>query len=168
MTNMNPVQQITDSLEAIFAPMDAEVLKATKVWAKGRVAALKEFKASEEYKVLNAKGAWGGVYDKLFAIAGGKTWHTVFTSRNSVMIDEFVEKNCKATAEKRNASITAKLVKAGVSEVLSQTYTRTKDGFDGTFVVNTNKGRKVVTINTIRAGGYNIQCPHLRVLVHVK
>lgn len=165
---MNPIKQITDSLEAILAPMDAEVLEASKLWAKGRVAALKEFKASEEYKVLNAKGAWGGVYDKLFAIAGGKTWYNVFDGRNATMIEEFVEKNCKAIAQKRNASITAKLVKAGVSEVMSHSYTHTKDGFDGTFVVNTDKGRKVVTINTIRAGGYNIQCLHLRVLVHVK
>lgn len=165
---MNPIQQITDSLKVILAPMDAEVLEASMVWAKGRVAALKEFKASEEYKVLNAKGAWGGVYDKLFALAGGKTWYNIFNGHSSVMIDEFVKKNCEAIAQKRNASITAKLVKAGVSEVLSQTYTHTNDGFDGTFIVNTNKGRKVVTINTIRAGGYNIQCLHLRVLVRVK
>lgn len=165
---MNPIKQITDSLEAILAPMDAEVLEASKLWAKERVAALKEFKGSEEYKVLNAKGAWGGVYDKLFAIAGGKTWYNVFDGRNATMIEEFVEKNCKAIAQKRNASITAKLVKAGVCEVMSQSYTHTNDGFDGTFVVNTDKGRKVVTINTIRAGGYNIQCLHLRVLVHVK
>lgn len=84
------------------------------------------------------------------------------------MIEEFIEKNCAATVAKRNATIAAKLEKAGVTEVVSEQFTYTKDGFDGVFVVNTDAGMKRVKINTIRAGGYNIQCLHLRVLVSVK
>lgn len=159
---------ILAKLAEVFAPMDAEVLAASKEWARGRVVALKEYKASEEYAAISKKGAWGGMYDKLFAIAGGKTWYNVFTGNTASAIEAFVTKNCAAIVAKRNASIAAKLLKAEVTEVLSEEFTSTRDGFDGVFVVNTNTGKKVVTINTIRAGGYNVQCLHLRVLVKVK
>ncbi len=68
-----------------------------------------------------------------------------------------IEKNCKATANKRNASIAKKLDKA---EVTGSAIVRTEDGFNGVFNINTKK----VTIET----GYNIQCLHLRVLVKIK
>lgn len=162
------ITTITAKLETLFAPMDAEVLAASQEWAIGRVAALKAYKETEEYKELNKKGAWGGVYTKLFDIAGGKTWYTVFTQNGKSGIENFVAKNCAAIVAKRNANIAAKLTKAGVEALVSEEYTSTRDGFNGVYVVNTNTGKKVVTIDTIRAGGYNVQCLHLRVLVKVK
>ena len=163
---MKTTAAILAKLDEIFAPMDAEVLAASQVWAKGRVAALREFKASDEAKELR-RDQWK-YYGRLHAIAGGKTWYNVFDGRSASMIEEFIEKNCAATVAKRNATIAAKLEKAGVTEAVSEQFTYTKDGFDGVFVVNTDAGTKRVKINTIRAGGYNIQCLHLRVLVSVK
>lgn len=161
------IAKITASLEVIFAPMDVKVLASAQEWAVGRVAALKEFKASAEYTTARGQGAYV-LYAKLFEICGGKTWYAVFNGTGSVYVSEFMAKNCAATAKKRNASITAKLVKAGVTEVVSENYTYTNDGFNGVFNVNTNAGPKRVSIDTIYAGGYNIQCLHLRVLVKVK
>lgn len=160
------IQSIMNQLAEVFAPMDAEVEAASQEWAKGRIAALKAYDASEEYQNdRKQKDASWIIYPKRFAIAGGKTWYNIFNGYN---VAEFITKNCAATAEKRNAAIARKLSKAGVTDVLKSEFTRTNDGFNGTFVVETNNGRKVVTVNTIRAGGYNIQCLHLRVLTHVR
>lgn len=98
--------------------------------------------------------------------AGGKTWYNVFRYGYNNQVEEFVTKNCKAIAESRNANIAKKL--DGVTEVLSTEVAYSRDGFNGTFKVNTNKGVKTVTIQTIYAGGYNIQCFHQRTLVKVK
>ena len=161
------ITKIMDSLNTVFAPMDAEVLQNSQKWAEDRVHSLVAFRASDEFKELAKKGAFGGMYPKLFAVAGGKTWYDVFTTNGKTGIQEFVAKNCAATAKRRNASITNKLLKAGVTEVTSETYTHTNDGFNGVFYVVTDQGIKRVTIDTIRAGGYNVQCLHLRVLVKV-
>lgn len=163
---MNAIDQITTKLEEVFAPMDAKVLEGTQAWAKGRVAAIKEFQASDEYQSIRFN-AWK-LYGRLHSIAGGKTWYNLLSGNSPATIKAFVQKNCKAIADRRNASITAKLVKAGVTEVISEEFTSTNDGFNGVFVVNTDAGKKKVTIETIYAGGYNIQCLHLRVLVRVK
>ena len=157
-------QQIIDNLNQVFKKFDDEVLESSKKWAQERVAAIREFKMSEEYRKLDC---WH-VYDRLYAIAGGKTWYNAFDGRSKSMIDEVMEKNHQKIIEKRNISIAKKLEKAGVTEILSEEYVYTKDGFNGIFRVNTDAGVKRVSIDTIYAGGYNIQCLHLRVLVKVK
>jgi hypothetical protein len=160
---MTATSTIIAKLNDIFADMDAKVLEGTQQWAKGRVKDIKEFKQSEEWKTSGTDK-----YQKLFGIAGGKSWYNMFDGRNASMIEECVVKHCAAVARKRNESIEAKLVKAAVTEVISETFTHTNDGFNGVYVVSTDAGKKVVTIDTILAGGYNIQCLHLRVLVKVK
>lgn len=157
---------IISRLNEVFAPMDAEVLAAAQEWAKGRAQAIREFKASDEYQAIRFDPY--RLYARLHGIAGGKTWYTVFNGNSLTNIAEFVMKNCAAVAAKRNASIATKLAKAGVTEVISEEFTHTHDGFNGVFVVGTDAGRKTVTVDTIRAGGYNIQCLHLRVLTKVR
>lgn len=165
MTNA-ATAKIFAALNEVFAEMDARVLAETKVWAHGRAAAIHDFWQSDFYKANKHNSS--AVYRQLFALAGGKSWYTILTGRNATMIDEFVTKNCAAIVASRNASITHKLEKAEVTEVTDSKFARTKDGYNGVFHVETNKGRKIVTIDTIYAGGYNIQCLHMRCLVKVK
>lgn len=168
----NATDAIMKSLTEVFAPFDAKVLADSQVWAMGRKAAINEFReANPSQRNYVSKHGQAGVwayYADLHSVAGGKTWFNVLSPRNASQIADFVVHNCKATADKRNANIAKKLIAAGVTEVVSSEFAHTNDGFNGTFVVNTNAGRKVVTVNTIFAGGYNIQCAHLRVLTKVK
>jgi hypothetical protein len=150
----------------IFAPLDARVLAGSQAWAKARVAALREFKNSDEGKSMR-RDVWR-YYDRLYDIAGGKIWYNVFNGHNTEGIEKFIEKNCIATADKRNSRILAKLKKTGVTAVESFTYANTADGFNGVFEVRTDAELKHINIDTILVGGYNVQCLHLRVLVNVK
>lgn len=158
-------QAIAQALAPFFAEQDAKLAAADLEWAMGRVQALREFKQTAEYAGLNKKGAWGGVYDRLFAIAGGKTWYSAFEGRSLSMIEELMAKNSASVAKARNAKIAAKLAKAGVTEVTSAEVGYCKDGFNGYFRVN---GDKMVIIDSILAGGYNIQRLHQRGLVTVR
>lgn len=163
---MNIADKIIVKLNEVFKKFDDAVLVDSKNWARGRVVAIQEFKRSEEADKLRYD-SWG-YYGKLFAIAGGKTWYNKFDGRTASMIDELMEKNHVGVINKRNASIASKLEKAGVNEVISEEFVHTNDGFNGVFVVNTDAWIKRVIIETIYAGGYNVQCLHLRVLVKVK
>lgn len=163
---MSAVQEMMVELEGIFVEMDAKVAADSQAWAEKKCAALMEFKASEEYQKLR-RDAWT-VYPMMFNMCGGKTWYQIFSHGYNANVAEFMVKNSKAIADRRNAKIANKLIKSGVTEVLSKEYVYSSNGFDGVFRVMTDKGEKRVVINSIYAGGWNIQCFHIRVLVSVK
>ncbi|WVX87434.1 hypothetical protein EniLVp02_0095 [Vibrio phage EniLVp02] len=162
----NAIKTIIADLNNVFAPMDADVLKDTLRWALERRDAVKAFRSSDEYQKLRRDPF--AAYAELYRIAGGKVWYNALHGNSNEAIEKFVAKSCAATVAKRNNTIAKKLAKAEVTRVIESKFENTDDGFNGVFVVETNAGTKSVNINTIIAGGYNIQCLHLRVLTKIK
>ncbi len=163
---MNAIETITTKLNEVFKPLDEKVLAASKKWARERQEAIWNFEKSDEYQELRGvKNTWKR-YDRLFSIAGGKSWYQVFTSYIGEYLDDYMAKNCKSIAAKRNASIAAKLNKAGVTEVVSEEFSQTDNGFDGLFVVRYKQFQ--------RRGIYqysiflqNLLCLQIRCLLHL-
>lgn len=167
MKQVIQVKQIIEQLNEVFATMDQKVLVASQEWAQERIKALNEFWESEEYAELK-KTRSNNRYYRNWEIAGGKGWYNTFVDNSDESIKEFIIKNCKAIADKRNLRIAKKLEEAGITKIISNTITHTQHGFDGLYIIETNQGEKTVKIETVWAGGYNVQCLHLRVLIKIK
>lgn len=166
MTN-SANQTILNKLNEVFSPFDEKVKAASIEWILERQKEATAFCRSDEYKNTVGIEQFRAKREKLEMLAGGKKWLNVIFHDESDLI-EIMIKNCDSIVSKRNKGILDKLVKADVTEVISENFTLSDDGFNGAFSVNTNKGVKTVSISTVLAGGYNIQCLHNRVLVKIK
>lgn len=149
-------------LDNAFATLNAHIADRQMNWAKGRKEALTA-KISEIGQNRRKMGE-AAYYDEVFAVAGGKTWYNIFHGRNWSQISEIVAKNIAALIAKRDAQIIKALNKAGITEIPEFELVEVSDGIEGTFYIADHK----VTIRTILAGGYNVQCLHMRTLVKVK
>lgn len=152
---------LLDDLNRIFEKTDAEVLASTLKWAHDRRQALEVMKASEEYK--KCRDAWAR-HDMHMRVVGTKTMYAILSSGN---YEAAMTKAVQATAASRNKKIEAKLLKAGVESIPDNSRVVTNDGFQCIFYAETVTGRVRVEIQVIVAGGYNIQCRHVRVLTKV-
>lgn len=158
-------KKLINDLQRTLSDFDSKYIESQRVWAAERTIAMLEFKHSDEYNAIKNTSER---YGRLFDLCGGKTWYNVFYGNSTDAIDAFVIKNCNAIIAKRNAKIAKKLEDAGITSIGSQSINVESDGFDGYYDITTWNGNKRVSIRTIFAGGYNIQCAHLRVLVKIK
>lgn len=106
-------------------------------------------------------------WEDLHRIAGGKTLAEKLNGINDDMAIDMAIKDAKAVIKARNAKMAKKLEQSEITNIVDNNIEVNSDGFNGTFQVDTNKGRKWVRIHTIIAGGYNIQALHYRTLVKV-
>lgn len=164
-----------DQIKIAFADIDKKMHEDQMAWAMGRMDALREFdpKATERYQTAKENGhpdvstrelLWAVETDLLHELCGGKTWYNIFHGRNKQMVAEYIVKNVEALIEKRNARIVAALTKKGITEIPAFEIKHNGEGYEGEFQI----GDHLVTITTILAGGYHIQCLHQRTLVNVK
>ena len=173
-------------LENDFAAQDAEFADNQAEWAEGRITALREIKTNEAFlKVSEITDADRSAAecdrftrassfaderkrDFKYSLCGGKTWYEIFANYSRDGAQERVAKNCASIAKNRNARIIKRMEKEGITKLSNARIEQTTDGFNGYYAVTTDKGEKILTLTTIIAGGYNIQCAHLRTLISIK
>lgn len=106
-------------------------------------------------------------WEDLYKVAGGKTLAEKLKGISSDMAVDIALKDAQSIINARNAKMAKKLEQSEITKIIDKNIEVNSDGFNGSFSVDTNKGRKLVRINTIIAGGYNIQALHYRTLVKV-
>lgn len=101
-----------NELNNAFAKLNEEIATRQMDWASARRDAVKA-KAEELAPMRLQMGEWA-YYDKMFAVAGGKTWYAILTQYDWAVL---VRKNTEALIAKRDANITKALKKAGITEI---------------------------------------------------
>ena len=152
------IAALINTLTKEFVELEAQLLKETQEWAAGRRAALTVWKQGEGKEFKHNAHEY---YARAFVIMGGKTWYQMQNGRSAADCDLVIAKVCAEAAAARIAKITKSLLALGVEEcelVEAQSGGTTADGV---YKMVTNLVPLSVTISTIYAGGYNIQCAHM-------
>ena len=163
-----------DQINKAFATLDAKMYDTQLTWAINRKEAIAEFRHNNRLgptygrPVSETAKNWGqdswGFYEAMWAVSGGKTWYRLLSETSAASLASVIRKNVDGLIASRNNRIIKALEKKGITEIQDFELTEYSDGYEGTFNVDGH----VVTIKTILAGGYNIQCLHARTLIKVK
>lgn len=158
---MKTLVELANEIETALKPLDDKWFDDSVAWFEKRKEETIAWRLSEEGKA-ERKRCMFAYYKKMYALSGGKGNYNMSTT-------EYMKK-CEKVIRARNEKIAQKIRNAGGfdTEVISGEFTKTFNGFDGIFKLNTSEGQKSIFINTIYAGGYNIQALHLRTLVKIK
>ena len=160
------------SLETLFTQINAVLKPFDDANLQSEIGSIAVRKAARDaYQEANknkAHDAWA-YYPGLFEAVGGKGWYELLTGNSRSMIVDKLTKKHNASVAARNTKIAKKFAALEISEVTTSETTYSDGGrFFGCWVLKTNKGKKLVEIEVILAGGYNIQCLHNRILCKVK
>lgn len=154
------IHQILSRLNEELSSLDVKLMDSMQTWADRQAAALQEYKNSDEFKTRHDAS------HKLFEIAGGKYWYGVLKDNDKSTIDHHVYSRCMDLVKLQNDLIESKLIEIGVKEVVTQTFSSTKDGFTGVFMVENDYCRKCFSVNVKFVEGKKT-CPELKIKMKV-
>tara|TARA_R100001015_G_scaffold16936_1_gene8934 strand:+ start:67 stop:651 length:585 start_codon:yes stop_codon:yes gene_type:complete len=187
-TQIETIERVAKELGKALAPTDTIYIDRLVVYYEARHKAMRDF--------IKEKSAFDySYYKELHAVSGGVTLYNQLQyepapynatqDKNSPEYDptkplfgydengrnprvkELAIKNAKKTLKARDAKLGVKLEKIGVTKIVDSKVNYTTDGFHGSYKVGTNSGDKKIVLQTIVAGGYNIQCAHYRTLINI-
>ncbi|MEN8446536.1 MAG: hypothetical protein ABG776_16160 [Cyanobacteria bacterium J06555_13] len=151
--NANVISEaIKTTVRSIF--MRQAQAKADWIWK------IRDIKQSDEYK--SAKGAWAK-FAVLERHGYGKT-HINLAQNNFPQLLERMEKDAEHSLLKIDLAVAKKLSGLEIVEVECLACGEGKDGFvEGSWRLRDDEGNtRIFSFETVYAGGYNIQCLHVR------
>jgi hypothetical protein len=196
-TQIETIERVAKELGKALSPTDTIYIDRLVEYYETRHKAMRDYPNSDEAKKINSSGHDNSYhyYKRLHEVSGGKTLYNKLQyepapyyphlDKNSPEYDpsrphygyddngynssvkELAIKDAKRTLKARDAKLAIKLEKIGVTKIVDSKVNYTEDGFHGAYKVGTNSGDKKIVLQTIVAGGYNIQCAHYRTLINI-